>query len=114
AGHPDVAEPPLLLDPLLLDRARVREDALLHADQVDRAELEALRVVQGHERDERAVAADRVLVGVERDLLEEGRESLVFRLGLLSPLSRGTDRSSWRFSMRPCASIVRSASSDSM
>src|SRR5438874_2589037 len=45
AGHTDVAEPPLLLDPLLLDRARVREDPLFHADEVDGAELEPLRVV---------------------------------------------------------------------
>src|SRR4051812_15375839 len=89
AGHADVAEPPLLLDPLLLDRAGVREDPLLHPDQVDDAELEALRVVERHERDERGVAADRVLVGVERDLLEEGREGRVLRL--LAPLARDRD-----------------------
>ncbi len=69
----------------------MREDPLLHPDQVDGAELEALRVVDGHERDERAVAADRVLVGVERDLLEEGREGLVFRFGLLAPFARDGD-----------------------
>src|SRR5918992_1322431 len=42
AREPDVAEPPLLLEHLLLERARVREDALLHADHEDGAELEAL------------------------------------------------------------------------
>ena len=52
--HADVAEPPLLLDPLLLDRARVREDPLLHPDHEHGAELEALRVVQRHQRDEAA------------------------------------------------------------
>ena len=56
-GEADVAEPPLLLDALLLDRARVREDALLHADEEHRAELEALRVVERHQRDEAALLA---------------------------------------------------------
>ena len=67
----------------------MREDPLLHPDQVDGAELEALRVVQRHQRDERGVAADRVLVGVERDLLQEGREGRVLRL--LAPLARDRD-----------------------
>ena len=53
----DVAEAPLLLDPLLLDGARVREEPLLHPDHEHGAELEALRVVQRHQRHERAVAA---------------------------------------------------------
>ena len=67
----------------------MREDALLHADQVDGAELEALRVVDRHQRDERALAADRVLVGVERDLLEEGGER---RLGrVLDPFAGERD-----------------------
>ena len=86
---PTYAEPALLLDALLLDRAGVREDPLLHPDQVDGAELEALRVVQRHQRHERRLAADRVLVGVERDLLQERRER---RLGvLLLPLARERD-----------------------
>ena len=71
ARHADVTEPALLLDPLLLDRAGVRKDALLHPDQVDGAELEALGVVQRHQRDEALLLADRVLIRVERDLLQE-------------------------------------------
>src|SRR5258706_279211 len=71
---------------LLLDRARVREDALLHPDQLHGAVLETLRVVQRHERHERRLAANRVLVGVERHLLQERGER---RLGvLLLPLAR--------------------------
>jgi hypothetical protein len=60
--EPDVREAPLLLERLLLDRARVREDALLQPDHEDGAELEPLRVVERHERHERALASDRVLV----------------------------------------------------
>src|SRR5436309_11089339 len=82
--HPDVAEPPLFLDPLLLDRARVREDPLLHPDQVYGAELEPLRVVQRHQRHQALLAADRVLVRIQRDLLQEVRErGLVGRLLVL-------------------------------
>jgi hypothetical protein len=64
-GEPDVAEPPLLLQALLLDRPRVRKDTLLHADEEDRAELESLRVVQRHQRHEAALLLDRILVGIE-------------------------------------------------
>ena len=111
ARHADVCEAALLLDAVLLDRARVREDPLLHPDHVDGAELEALRVVQRHQRHERALAADRVLVGVERDLLQERRQR---RLGRVLAATRArAPTSSCRFSIRPCASIVRSASSDS-
>src|SRR5207302_5509121 len=80
---------PFLLHPVLLDRTRVREDPLLEPDEIDGLELEALRVVQRHERYERALTADRVLVGVERDLLQERRQR---RLGvLLLPLTREGD-----------------------
>src|SRR6266404_9454684 len=89
ARHADVAEAPLLLDAVLLDRARVREDPLLEADEEDGLELEALRIVQRHQRDERALAADGVLVGVERDLLEERRQARL-RV-LLLPLARERD-----------------------
>ena len=89
ARHADVGETPFLLDPLLLDRAHVREDPLLHADEEHRAELEALRVVDRHQRDERLLVAQRVLVGVERDVLEEAGERGL--LGLLLVLARDAD-----------------------
>ena len=71
AGHPDVAEPPLLVLGVLLERALVREEPLLHADHEDDRELEPLGVVQRHQGDVRALDVERVLVGEERDLLEE-------------------------------------------
>ena len=82
-GHAHVAEAPLLLERVLLDRPRMREDPLLHPDHEDALELEALRVVERHERDERLTVAQRVLVGVERDLLEEVREARLGRGGLV-------------------------------
>ena len=71
AGHPDVAEPPLLVLGVLLERALVREEPLLHADHEDDRELEPLGVVQRHQGDVRALGVERVLVGEERDLLQE-------------------------------------------
>ena len=47
----------------------MRKDALLHANDEDGRELEALGVVQRHQRDELARVDVGVLVGVERDLL---------------------------------------------
>ena len=61
--HPHVGEPALLLDLVVLDRAGVREDALLHPDQEDGPELEALRVVDRHQGDERLLVCERILVG---------------------------------------------------
>src|SRR6185295_19340915 len=84
--EPDVAEPPLLLEPLLLDRARVREDALLHPDEEDRAELEALSVVERHESDEAALLLDGVLIGEERNLLQKLREGRALRILLVAAL----------------------------
>ena len=91
ARHPDVAEAALLLDVVLLDRARVREDPLLHPEHEDGAELEPLRVVERHQRDlAGAVAvAQRVLVRVERDLLQERRERRLVGRGLV--LARDAD-----------------------
>src|SRR6185436_11147796 len=88
--EPDVAEPPLLLEPLLLDRARVREDALLHPDEEDRAELEALSVVERHESDEAALLLDGVLIGEERNLLQKLREGRALRILLV--LARDADK----------------------
>ena len=111
ARDPDVAEAALLLERALVERARVREDALLAADDEDDRVLEALRVVQRHQGHEALVVAARVGVGDQRDLLQEEVERVV--LGAAASNSRATSTSSSRFSMRPCASIVRSASSAS-
>src|SRR5581483_11526367 len=87
--HADVTETPLLLHAVLLNRTRVREDPFLEPDEIHGLELQALRVVQRHERHERALTADRVLVGVQRNLLQERRQR---RLGvLLLPLTREGD-----------------------
>src|SRR5215210_5185031 len=67
----DVAEAALLLLVPLLEGARVREDALLAADDEDGVVLETLGVVQGHQGDLGLAALEVVLVGVERDRLEE-------------------------------------------
>src|ERR1019366_10109153 len=51
AGHPDIAEPPLLLQLVGLAQALgVREDPLFHPGEEHDAELEALGRVQRHER----------------------------------------------------------------
>ena len=71
AGDADVREPPLLLHAALVDRARVREHAVLHPDDEDDRELEALGVVERHQRHEALVVADAVGVGEQRDLLQE-------------------------------------------
>ena len=71
AGDPHVGEPPLLLEVARLDRAHVREHAVLEADDEDDPELEALGVVEGHQRDDALVVAQVVLLGEERELLEE-------------------------------------------
>ncbi len=85
----DVAEPPLLLDALLLERADVREDALLHPDREDRLELQPLRVVERHERDEAPIVVDRVLVRDQRDVLQEAGQARFVRL--LAVLPRDAD-----------------------
>ena len=87
--HADVAEATLLLHALLLDGTDVREDPLLHPDHEHRPELEALRVVQRHQRDEPAVVPDRVLVGDEGDVLEEAGDRGV--RGLLAVLAGDAD-----------------------
>src|SRR5512132_3073582 len=46
ARDPDVGEPPLLLEVLLVQRAGVRERPLLHPNYEDVVELQALRVVE--------------------------------------------------------------------
>ena len=70
----DVGEAALLLQAALVERARVREDALLHAGEEHDRVLEALGVVERHERDEALVVGARVGVGDERDALQEDVE----------------------------------------
>ena len=71
--HADVRQPTLLLDAVLGDRPAVGQDALLEPDQVDRAELQALGRVQGHQANH--VAAVLLVLGVaavvEGQLVEE-------------------------------------------
>src|SRR3954452_12906922 len=57
----DVAEPPLLLLPTLLERPHVGEAALLAADHEDGVVFQALRVVQRHQGDERVLLAQGIL-----------------------------------------------------
>ena len=66
-----VGEPALLLEVARLDRAHVREHAVLEPDDEHDPELEPLGVVEGHQRDDALVVAQVVLLGEERDLLEE-------------------------------------------
>ena len=52
ARHPDVAEPALLLDVVvLLERLRMRKDSFLHPGEKNDLELEPFRGVQRHQRD---------------------------------------------------------------
>src|ERR687892_1789953 len=83
ARETDVGQAALFLEPLLLERARVREDALLHPDEEDGAELQPLRVVERHQRHEAALLLQLVLVGVKGDLLEELREARLGRGNLV-------------------------------
>ena len=80
AGDADVTEAPLFFQLRLfpaIDRADVRENALLHTGHEHDRELEALHRVHGDER--RGGLGLLVLVDVrhERDLLEEARKLLV-------------------------------------
>ena len=70
-----VGEAALLLHVLLVQRALVREHALLHAGDEHHRELEALGVVQRHQREQRAGVGERVAVAVQRDLLQEAVEA---------------------------------------
>src|SRR5947209_11399398 len=83
AGDADVAEPALLLEPALVQRPRVWEDALLAPDDEHDRELQPLRVVQRHERHEALLVAQCVGVGEQRDLLEEAVERGVLDAGVV-------------------------------
>ena len=75
---PDVGEPALLLELLLVvERPAVREQALLEAGDEHDRELEALRRVERDQRDRVGVALVRVLVGDERGLLEQPVERVL-------------------------------------
>jgi hypothetical protein len=80
---PDVGEAALLLELARApERAHVREDAILHPGEEHHGELEPLRRVQRHERDDAAIGI-RDLVGVrdERHPLEEVGERPLGILG---------------------------------
>ena len=79
-GDPDVGEPALLLELLLVvERPAVREEALLEAGDEHDRELEALGGVERDERHRVGVALVRVLVGDEGRLLEQPVERVVGR-----------------------------------
>ena len=75
-----------LLQVALLDRARVRENALLAADHEDHLVLEPLGVVQRHQRREALLLAQAVLFGDQRDLRQEllqwGVRGIPFQLAI--------------------------------
>src|ERR687898_1662322 len=92
AGDADVGQPPLLLQPALVERPVVREQPVLAADDEHDREFEALGVVERHERHEALVVADRVRVREQRDLLEERlRAALLAAAGLGVELARDAD-----------------------
>ena len=99
-----VGQAPLLLHVLLVERALVREDALLHAGDEHHRELEALGVVQRHQRDERA------RVGDTRRCRRTARSPAGSRRGWARRRAcrtrRRTPTNSSRFSRRPSASSV--------
>ena len=70
-GDTHVAKPPLFFQPLLVQRARVRKQALLHPGDEHHRELKPLGVVEGHEGHQGLARLQTVDVGVEADLLEK-------------------------------------------
>src|SRR5215210_4257984 len=74
ARYADVGEPPLLLEVLLVEGAGVRERPLLHPHDEDVLELQALRVVERHQRHPPTLAREHVLLRVECLLLQEASE----------------------------------------
>ena len=110
--HPDVREPALLLELLLVvERPAVREDAFLEPGDEDDRELEALGRVERDQRHRVGVALVRVLVGDERRLLEQPVER-VLRLevvvaGRRPNAARGGSPSGPRRPREPSASIAR-------
>ena len=80
AGDRDVAEPPLFLElALVFERARVREDALLHPGHEHDRELEPLHRVHRDEGGRGLRLGELVDVRDEGDLLHERRQLLVAR-----------------------------------
>ncbi len=72
-GDADVGQPPFLFHlGRLAERAQVRKDPVLEADDEHHRVLQTLRRMQGHERHPGGVAVDLVGVGHQAHLLEEG------------------------------------------
>ena len=67
----------------VLERAAVREDALLQAGDEDDRELQALGSVQGDQRHRLGVATQRISVRDERHILQEGGQALAGRQALV-------------------------------
>ena len=81
-GDPDVAEPPLLLEPArFVEGRRAREDAVLHARHEDHWELQPLGAVERHEDHFVPGPVEVVVAGPQGDLREELPELALLRHG---------------------------------
>lgn len=81
AGDRHVKEPPLFVERAFGFRALVRQQAILHADDIDVRKLEALATVHGDER--HGIAARFVLFlafGIEHDVFKKILQSLKQRV----------------------------------
>src|SRR5215212_9122174 len=111
-----VTQPPLLLQVLFVQRPRVRERPLLHPHHEDVAELQALGVVERHQRDP-TLARELVRLRIQRLLLQKAIQSrlrfdaLVLRGGVhelpqVLQTRLRLDRA-LRFELRPVARLVQ-------
>src|SRR5215208_1129789 len=79
ARDPNVGQPPLLFEVVLVERTSVREGPFFHPDDEDVRELEPLGIVERHQRHPAALRGQRVLVRIQGLLLQKALER---RLGL--------------------------------
>jgi hypothetical protein len=87
ARDPDVAQPAFFVDrrtsvAIVFDAAMVRQQSLLHADQVDLRKFQPLGAVQRHQGD-RVARKLRILVALR---LAAGERNLVEKLAQVGPL----------------------------
>src|SRR5215212_741940 len=82
---PDVGEPPLLLEVVLVERTGVREGPFFHPDDEDVPELEPLGVVERHQRHAATLRGHRVLIRIQGLLLQEALERRLWLEALVLP-----------------------------